>query len=45
MFVAYDDFSDGHDEVIVIGVGYIGRRSNCGNYMIGKGYSLALPRG
>jgi hypothetical protein len=39
MFVVYDDFSDGHDEVIVTS----GRRSNCGNYMLEKGYSLALP--
>jgi hypothetical protein len=43
MFVVYDDFSDGHDEVVVTGVDYIGRRSNCGNYMLEKEYSLTLP--
>jgi len=39
----YDDFNDCHDEIIVAGINFIGRRPIDGFYMQGEGCLWALP--
>ena len=37
--IFYDDFNDCHDEIVVAGVDFIGRRLICGLYLQGRGAS------
>jgi hypothetical protein len=40
---SYDDFNDSHDEIVVAGVDFIGRRLICGHYLQGEGVLLGTP--
>ena len=41
--VSCDDFGDCHDEIVVAGVDFIGRRPICGLYLQGEGCFYEPP--